>query len=139
MIYKTKEKVITMKKNIYDCKHIKGVSTITLYKNGKPAGKIICNWSDNPAGTVCTAQVCLYDGEISNKIKEIHIKTEFLDCMVPATMIGKAGGYGYDKRSGAISAALRVGGIHDLLPVWAGAGDERKVFEAAGFEWFDII
>ena len=56
MIYKTKEKVITMEKNIYDCKHVKGVSAIALYKAGKPAGKIICNWSDNPAGTVCTAQ-----------------------------------------------------------------------------------
>jgi len=126
------------KKNIFDYKHVKGVTAIALYKEGKSARKIICNWSDNPAGSVCTAQVCLWDGEISEKVKQEHTKTEFLDCHLPVTMIGKAGGYGYDKRSAAISSALRKGGLHELLPVEGGAGNERTVFENAGFEWFEV-
>ena len=126
-------------KNIFDYKHVKMVSAIALLKEGKSAGRIVCNWSDNPAGSVCTAQVMLWDGVISAKIKQKHLKTEYLDCMMPAVMIGKAGGYGYDKRSAAISAALRAGGIWDLLPVQGGAGNERSIFEAAGFEWIDVI
>jgi len=128
-----------MAKNIFDYKHVKSVTAIALYKDGKSAGSIICNWSDNPAGSVCTAQVSLWDGEISSQIKEIHIKTEYLDTDLPILMIGKAGGYGYDKRSSAIAAALGKGGIHHLLPVEGGSGNERTVFEAAGFEWFEII
>ena len=127
-----------MEKNIFDYKHVKSVSAIALLKDGKSAGKIICNWSDNPAGTVCTAQVCLWDGEFSGQVKQKHFKTEYLDCMLPAVMIGKAGGYGYDKRSAAISAALRKGGLHKLLPVEGGAGNERWIFEAAGFEWLEV-
>ena len=46
-------------KNIHDFKHVKSVTAIALLKNGKPAGKIIANWSDNPAGSVCTACVML--------------------------------------------------------------------------------
>ena len=126
-------------KNIFDLKHVKSVSAILLLKEGKPVGKIICNWSDNPAGSVCTAQVLMYDGEISVKIKEKHIKTDYLDCHLPGTMIGKAGGYGYDKRSSAIAHALQEGGIHDLLPVQGGSGNERQVFESAGFTWVDVI
>ena len=125
-------------KNIFDCKHVKQVSAIALYKEGKTAGRIICNWSDNPAGSVCTAQVMLWDGAISEQIKQKHHKTEFLDCMLSVVMIGKAGGYGYDKRSAAISAALYKGGIHELLPVAGGAGNERSIFEAAGFDWFEV-
>jgi len=128
-----------MEKNIFDLKHVKSVSAIALLKDGKSAGRIICNWSNNPAGSVCTAQVMLWDNVISDQIKEKHLKTEFLDCMLPTTMIGKAGGYGYDKRSAAISAALREGDIHKLLPVAGGAGNERSVFEKAGFTWIDVI
>ena len=58
--------------------------------------------------------------------------------MLPAVMIGRAGGYGYDKRSAAISAALRVGGLDKILAVEGGAGNERSVFEAAGFEWIEV-
>ena len=127
-----------MEKNIFDFKHVKSVSAIALYKEGKSARKIICNWSDNPAGRVCTAQVCLWDKTISDQVTKKHLKTEFLDCMLPIVMLGKAGGYGYDKRSAAISAALRKGGILNLLPVEGGAGNERCVFEAAGFDWFEV-
>ena len=126
-------------KNIFDYSHVTSVSAIVLLKEGKAAGKIICNWSDNPAGSVCTAQVMLYDGIISAKVKQKHVKTEFLDCMLPEVMIGKAGGYGYDKRGAAIAAALRKGGILDLLPVEGASGNERSVFEAAGFTWIDVI
>ena len=128
-----------MAKNIYDYKHVKSVAAIALYKNGKTAGKIICNWSDNPAGSVCTAQVMLWDGKISEQVKQVPYESDFLTGDHPILMIGRAGGYGYDKRSSAIAAALRKGGIHHLLPVEGGSGNEGTVFTAAGFEWFEII
>lgn len=125
-------------KNIFDYKHVKGTTAIALLRDGEFVGKIVCNWSDNPAGSVCTAQVILWDKEYCPKIKQRHIKTEFLDCYLPAIMIGKAGGYGYDKRSAAISAALSKGGLHELLPVEGGAGNERAIFEDAGFTWCEV-
>jgi hypothetical protein len=128
----------TTTKNVFDTKHVKSVSAIALYKDGKQAGKIVCNWSDNPAGSVCTAQVCLWEGEVSSKVKKRRIKTEFLDTEIPEVMIGKAGGCGYDKRSAAISSALDKGGIRKYLPVEGGSGNERDVFEKAGFDWFEV-
>ena len=127
-------------KNIFDYKHVKSVSAIALLKDGKSAGRIVCNWSDNPAGSVCTSQVMLWDGEISGKVRTRHVKTEYHDFgQLPVVMLGKAGGYGYDKRSAAISAAIREGGIHEFLPVESGAGAERSVFEKAGFTWIEVI
>lgn len=127
-------------KNIYDMKHVKSVTAVCLLKEGKSAGRIICNWSDNPAGSVCTAQVMLWDGVISAKIKEKTVKIEGMEPFkTSVVMIGKAGGYGYDKRSAAIEAALRAGGILELLPVQGGSGNEREIFEAAGFTWVDVI
>ena len=126
-------------RNIYDYKMVKGVSAIALLKAGKPVGKIVANWSDNPAGSVCTAQVMLWDGPISEQIKKRQVKTDFLNCELSVVMIGKADGYGYDKLSAAISAALRVGGLEKLLPVEGGSGNQRSVFEKAGFEWVEVI
>lgn len=125
-------------RNIFDYKHVKGTTAIALLKDGKTAGRIICNWSDNPAGSVCTAQVMLWDGVISDKIKKEHHPSIHSDCYLPVVMIGKAGGYGYDKRSAAIADALRIGGIWDLLPVQGASGNERQVFEDAGFVWFEV-
>lgn len=125
-------------KNVFDLKHVKGVSAICLLKNGKYVGRIVANWSDNPYGSVCTAQVMLWDGELSEKVKQRHIKTEFFDCDMPVTMIGRARGYGYDKLSAAISKALDKGGLREFLPVKGGTGNQRDVFQKAGFEYIEI-
>lgn len=126
-------------KNVFDLKHVKSVTAIALLKKGVPVGKIIANWSDNPAGSVCTAQVCLWDDEISPQITQRHFKTAFLDAMLPVVMIGKAGGYVYDKLSSAISQALRIGGIDHLIKVESCSGNQRKAFEDAGFTYFEVI
>lgn len=121
-------------KNIYDYKHVRSVSAYALLQKGKYVGKIICNWSDNPAGSVCTAQVMLWDGKISPKIKRERVS----GYEVKHTMIGKAGGYGYDKLSSAIYSALERGGIHKLIKVEPGGGNVRKAFEDAGFELLEV-
>lgn len=123
-------------KNIFDYKSVKNVSAIALLKDGKEAGKIVCNWSDNPAGSVCTAQVFLYGEQYgTKKFKETLSGVEH-EFSVP--MIGKAGGYGYDKRSQAIYDALRKQDLHKVIKVEPASGNERTAFEAAGFTWFEI-
>lgn len=126
-------------KNIFDYQHVKSVSAVCLLKDGKQVGRIVANWSDNPNGSVCTAQVCLWDGVLSEQIKKRHVKTDFLDCELSVVMIGKAGGYGYDKLSSAIYEALRKGGLHELVKVEPGSGNQQKAFEEAGFTYIPVI
>lgn len=132
-------KTETRKKNVFDLNHVKSVSAIALLKDGKSVGRIVANWSDNANGSICTAQVMLWDGKISDQVKKVRLKTESLDCEVSATMIGKAGGYGYDKLSSAIASALREGGIDKIIKVEGASGNQQKAFEDAGFEWVQVI
>lgn len=130
------------------------VRAIALLKDGKSAGRIIGHWSKNRNGSVCTVLVELFDH--NGKY---------------ASGWGKAGGYGYDKFSAAISSALIHAGLnvedYDTLSnatfanndkereiqkkarraikksgkigVYSGAGNERKAFENAGYEWLEIV
>jgi hypothetical protein len=84
-----------MATSVYDMSHVKSVSFVVLAhpqstRPGNFAGRIVANWSDNPAGSVCTAQMSIWEGPLS---------------FIPNT-IGKAGGYGYDKLSAAIESGL---------------------------------
>lgn len=114
-----------MEKSIFDYKGVKSVTAICLLKDGQRAGKIIANWSDNPAGSVCTAAVILYkhptkpDESFNN--------------------IGKAGGYGYDKLSSAIEQALYKDELNQVIKVKGGSGNQREAFESAGYEFIEII
>jgi len=122
-------------KSIYDFKHVNGVKAVALLKDGKEAGKIIANFSDNPAGSVCTVAVILYT----------H---------TPGTSaMGSAGGYGYDKFSSAVYEALKK---MDLIPgkitlgeypckksgkiaVYPGSGNTQRAFENAGYQYIEVI
>ena len=122
-------------------KHVKSVSAIALLKNGEYAGRIVCNWSDNPAGSVCTAYVSL-DGYDTHDESTIGISSEIV--IKRQWGQGKAGGYGYDKRSSAIANALMelyddndVCAI-DILKVYGGSGNEREIFEGAGYTWIEV-
>ncbi len=55
-----KEEKIT--KSIFDFTHVKGTTAVCLLNKatGEYCGRIVANWSDNPAGTVCTAAVMLW-------------------------------------------------------------------------------
>lgn len=135
-------------KSAFECKHVEHVTAIALLWEGKKAGKIVCNWSDNPSGTVCTASLSIRRGPLAD-ITNAH---------------GRAGGYGYDKRSAAIADALRRARFWDIIPteeapfskqvekstkngkraidiapVNGGSGNERAVFERLGYDWFEII
>lgn len=78
------------KRTAYDLAHVKSVTAVALMFEGKQAGKIVANWSDNPAGSVCTATVSIWDGPL----KELPKST------------ASAGGYGYDKLSACLSELL---------------------------------
>ena len=123
-------------KTAYDYKHVKGTTAIALIKDGKQAGKIVANWSDNPNGTVCTATV--------------HI-----ECWGESYVgTGRASGYGYDKLSAAIYDALQNAYYHrwdssrdlteihhDLSKVYKvepGSGNQRHVFELLGYTYIEI-
>ncbi len=81
-------------KNIHDFKGPKSTTVWVLLFDGKFAGKLIANWSDNRAGTVCSAALCIFAGPLKDKGFD-------------PTNIGKAGGYGYDKLSAAVSQCFR--------------------------------
>ena len=131
-------------KNIFDMKHVRGVKAIALLKKGEMAGRIIANYSDNPAGSVCTVMVQIYGHKNG------------ADGRNWAT--GTAGGGGYDKFSAAVSSALRSMGLlpdHDKthaftfehkkvrlsgkIPVYSGSGNVRAAFEAAGYAYIEAI
>ncbi len=121
-------------KNIYDYKHVKSVAAISLVFNGKQAGKIIANWSDNPNGSVCTACVMIWDGplriertekvELMGKIEEITTNS----------CTKKAGGYGYCKFSQAVGEAINQTQLNGR-----GEGAVRKFFEDNGYRWDSVI
>lgn len=133
-----------MAKSIYDYSHIKSVSALIILDSKKEiVGKIIANWSDNPAGSVCTAQV-FCDSELLKR-KRLKYPADMLGIggfEYDAPMIGKAGGYGYDKLSSAISQAIRSGCIEHPKTNFAGAGlSEVKAWfqKELGLTLFEVI
>lgn len=111
-------------KNIFDYTHVKNVHcAIIQNEHNELVGKIIANHSDNPNGSVCTVQVFLCDKEKYGFISQTHkikLMNEWAELEKP--MIGKAGGYGYDKYSAAIYEAIK-NNLHDACyPQIAGRG-----------------
>lgn len=108
-------------KNIYDYKHVKSVSAVTILYKGKEAGKIIANWSDNPNGSVCTVMVDIYEGPLK---REYDSKKS----------IAQAGGCGYCKLSQAVGNVL---GQVDMMA--AGMTRVRRYFEDNGYTYITVI
>lgn len=117
-------------KNIFDYSHVKGVRAWALMHKGKQAGKIVANFSDNPAGSVCTAQAIFWTGPLS------HIKN-YGDVHGP--FLGKAGGYGYDKFSAAVESSLRKQGINPKESM-GGCGDTavKAFLEKHGYSVLEV-
>ena len=116
-----------MEKPIFDYKHVKGTTAICLLNKstGEYCGRIVANWSDNPAGTVCTCAVMLYG---NSPIQSGDYKAG----------MGKADGYGYDKLSQAIYFALKTTNLHNLIKVETASGNQRNAFEDAGFIYIEV-
>lgn len=134
-------------KNIFDYSHVKSVTAIALIDitTRECRGKIVANWSDNPSGSVCTCQIFLDDSSgYLLRAKQLKYDSKLLQGSTYAKpMIGKAGGYGYDKISTAIYSAL-----NERLPIdetrrrFAGAGlsEAEKFFkEKLNLEFITVI
>lgn len=117
-------------KNIFDFQHVKGVRAWAIIHKGEQAGKIVANFSDNPMGSVCTAQVILWTGPLATTMMETK----------SGPSLGKAGGYGYDKFSAAVEASLLKQGIDPKVSM-GGAGDSavRSFLEKKGYSIMEVI
>lgn len=111
-------------KQVNDLKHVNGTTAIALLFEGKAAGRVIANWSDNPNGSVCTASVIIWGGPLKDH------KFDY------ATM-GRAGGYGYDKLSQAVWQCFKKLGV-ETLKVQPANGQTCEEFEAWGYEYFKV-
>lgn len=122
-------------KSIFDYKHVKGTTAICLLnaKTNEYCGRIVANWSDNPAGSVCSAAVLLY-GNSPIKLPE----TGAIDCGECVNRIGTAGSYGYDKLSQAIWGSLKAQGPDKIIEVRPASGNQREAFEKAGFVYIEV-
>jgi len=106
-------------KNATECTHAKSVSVVALVDQapgGGLVGKIVANYSDNPAGSVCT--VSLYQfGQV--------------------VQTARAGGYGYDKMSDALSRLswLDSTGAAHKLPY----NDRAGFFAGLGVDYFEVL
>ena len=108
-----------------DARNMKGPKNTTawaLLKNGQLAGRLVANWSDNPAGTVCTVWFALYSFGEGETI-----------CGT-----GSAGGYGYDKLSAATYRALKGAGLSPQV-VEPANGLTRQEFEAMGYAVAEVL
>lgn len=111
-------------KTIKDFKHVAGTTAKALIFEGKPAGRIIANWSDNPSGTVCTASVIIWAGPLA------YSNFNYAN-------IGKAGGYGYDKLSSAVTQCFHNANVQPVA-VSSGNGRTDDEFTERGYIIFDI-
>lgn len=98
---------------------------------GKPAGKMVANWSNNPNGTVCSASVYIWAGPLDLKDQKGKFKFDY-------GTVGKAGGYGYDKLSQAVWQCFEKVGI-PTKEVKPANGRTRDEFEAWGYTVIEVI
>lgn len=108
-------------KTAYDLNHVKSVKAWALLFNGEEAGRMVANYSDNPAGSVCTATVSAWKGPLKDR----------------QGMTGKARGYGYGKLSSAVFQALRKGGIDTKNG--DGSENTRQEFELLGYQVIEVL
>lgn len=118
-------------KTIKEFKHVQNTTAKALIYEGKPAGRIIANWSNNPAGSVCSASVIIWGGPLAN------IKNEKTGVEFNYANIGKAGGYGYDKLSQAVYQCFKNVGI-ETVAVKPANGRTDDEFTERGYVVFDI-
>jgi hypothetical protein len=112
-------------KHVTEMKGPKNTTAWALMFEGKFAGKLIANWSDNNA---CSCSVLIWAGPLDLK------ETKGFDYGI----VGKAGGYGYDKLSQAVWQVFNKSGIEAKL-VRPANGMSRQEFEAWGYEVCEII
>jgi len=113
-------------RSAFEHKHVSSVKVWVLQDpaTGKIAGRIVCNMSDNPAGSVHTATFNIW-----------HTETQPYE-----SGTGSARGYGYDKTSAALYDAIKESGRE--IPDGFSGGDGRvtEVVKAIwGLDAYSVI
>lgn len=111
-------------RSAYDLKHVKSTTAWALLFQGEEAGRVVANWSDNPAGSVCTATLSIWKGPLAYH-SDGHLTAS-------------ARGYGYDKLSQAVYYALKAGKFEPKT-VRPGNGQTRQEFEAWGYQVVSVL
>lgn len=122
-------------KSAYDYAHVKSVSAWALLFDGKEAGKIVCNWTDNPNGSGCVMTVSIWRGPINDWTDE------------SVTALDGSGAGGYDKFSGAFSRVMRKIAKFGKIPQdviipdlhGRGSGAIRRFLENLEYQVFEVI
>lgn len=109
-------------KTAFEMPHVKAVKAWAMIFQGEMSGRIVANYSDNPNGSVCTATVGFWGGPL----KDTNSST------------GRAGGYGYDKFSAAVSYALNKIGVKNDVD---GRGDSsvKSLLGHLGYSVIEVI
>ena len=118
-------------KTIKEFKFVSGTTAKAILFDGKPAGRLIANWSDSRAGSVCSASVIIWAGPLKDSK---HPKT---GKELNYGNIGKAGGYGYDKLSQAVWQCFNNAGV-ETVAVKPANGRTDEEFTERGYVIFDI-
>lgn len=113
-------------KRVFDMSGPQSVTAYALIFEGKPAGRILANWSGSGN---CTASVYIFAGPLFEAQKGAK-KLDFGN-------IGRAGGGGYDKLSSAVWSCFDAAGIatKELKP---GNGQTETEFRLWGYEVFQV-
>jgi hypothetical protein len=116
------------RKSVFDMKHVSSVHAWALLIDGEMAGRIVCNMSDNPAGSVFTVQVGAWKGPLNSS---------------DGPMIGSAGGCGYCKFSAAFAQAIakhcKANSIDDSRVSGCGSSAMVAFLERLGYKVCEVI
>lgn len=109
-------------KNAFEMPHVKAVKAWALIFQGEMSGRIVANYSNNKKVSVCTATIVFWNGPLG----DTHAST------------GRAGGFGYDKFSAAVSHALNKIGVKNEVD---GRGDSsvKALLENLGYSVLEVI
>ena len=108
--------------DIFKCPGPARTSVWVILHSGELAGRIITAWPDDGAGRVRMA-ASIYGGPLKQD----------------ETLLGQAGGYGYDKESAAFQDALGRHGIVSADLSGRGMGAVRDWFASAGYELRQVL
>lgn len=121
----------------FDCQNVKSVRAWgLLFPDAgvlKQAGRLVANYSDNPAGAVCTASIVAWGGPLADMYGARTYD--------PRNATGRAGGGGYCKFSAAVEDAHHRGsGERPSIELHGrGEGAVREWLDSLGYTVIEVI
>lgn len=140
-----------MGRSAFDCKHVKSVRAWALFHPdasqdpnardaaARYAGKVVADYSDNPAGSVVTCTVVVWHGPLA-RMREAYEEKRGGGCrVVENPMTGRAGGGGYCKFSAAFHGAVRM--VDPSAKDLSGRGEPvcRAYLESHGYTVVEVV